>query len=570
MLKNCYLLFGLLTCLCGFAQGENNNWYFGKNAGVNFATNPPTAITTSAMVHLEGVASISDAAGNVLFYTNGINIWNKLNQVMPNGTGLLSHDSSAQGVVIVPVPGKNNLYYVFTAHCTAYINSTNGHPYNYSVVDMDLDGGNGDIVTGQKNLPLYDETGTNTPIRANDYSHEAMTFLKDATGSGYWLLVPVTYPVNKLYSFKIDNTGLVNNPVISTLAFGPHSVYPQNDTVGNIKASPDGSVIVISRHASNQELKIYSFSTATGMITGPIGNCSNCNAYSNEFSYNSKQLYFYSSTNGINVIDVATGALRQLFTNAFTQCALQRAVNSEIYVSKITQALPPTVGGYGTNSLLYWISNQTSWATSNILPADNVNLGTLRYARIGLPPFIDPIKPDICLYDRVFHNITQTASATYSAANTITASNNYVINSGVQVVMKAGSAVVLKPDVHIKSGSTFLGKIEACTALYRDGEDLASDETQKDHPQWRITADGSKEIAGIMVYPNPSSDYVNISGQNAIRTLSVVTMDGKTVFERTIDSQEFQLDVRDFSKGVYIISVTSDGGGTTTQKLIVK
>jgi hypothetical protein len=37
--------FIILNSLISFSQLENNIWYFGNNAGLNFSTTPPTPIT---------------------------------------------------------------------------------------------------------------------------------------------------------------------------------------------------------------------------------------------------------------------------------------------------------------------------------------------------------------------------------------------------------------------------------------------------------------------------------------------------------------------------------------------
>jgi len=88
------------------AQGEANNWYFGYNAGLTFSSNPPSALLDGQLNTAEGCATISDAQGNLLFYTDGMKVYNKNHQVMPNGTGLLGHNSGTQSGVIVPKPGS--------------------------------------------------------------------------------------------------------------------------------------------------------------------------------------------------------------------------------------------------------------------------------------------------------------------------------------------------------------------------------------------------------------------------------------------------------------------------------
>lgn len=66
-------------------------------------TSPPIVITGS-MNTSEGCASISDLNGNLLFYTDGVTIWNQTHSVMANGNGLFGHYSSTQSSIIVKQP----------------------------------------------------------------------------------------------------------------------------------------------------------------------------------------------------------------------------------------------------------------------------------------------------------------------------------------------------------------------------------------------------------------------------------------------------------------------------------
>jgi hypothetical protein len=97
------------------AQQQNWNWYFGDGAAVNFSSGSPVAVAGCAMSTVEGCATISDAAGNLLFYTDGINVWNKNNIAMPNGFLLNGNSSATQSAIIVKAPCSNHLYYIFTA-----------------------------------------------------------------------------------------------------------------------------------------------------------------------------------------------------------------------------------------------------------------------------------------------------------------------------------------------------------------------------------------------------------------------------------------------------------------------
>ena len=93
-----------------FSQGEANIWYFGHQAGLDFNSGSPVALTNSKMVTDEGSASISDASGKLLFYTDGTAVWNSLHDTMQNGFDLYGDPSSTQSAVIIQKPGSSTIY----------------------------------------------------------------------------------------------------------------------------------------------------------------------------------------------------------------------------------------------------------------------------------------------------------------------------------------------------------------------------------------------------------------------------------------------------------------------------
>jgi hypothetical protein len=120
-----------LQPLASLSQSPTDNWYFGDKAGLSFRSGSPQILTDGQLNTTEGVATISDAGGKLLFYTDGKTIWNCLHQVMVNGTGLMGHESSTQSAVIVPQPGNDSIYFVFT------VDAQGGpHGLRYSTVNM--------------------------------------------------------------------------------------------------------------------------------------------------------------------------------------------------------------------------------------------------------------------------------------------------------------------------------------------------------------------------------------------------------------------------------------------------
>ena len=108
----CVILF-LFSLVCE-AQRENNIWYFGDKAGLDFNSGNPVNLTDGAINTIEGCASISNPSGQLLFYTDGIKVWNRNHQIMPNGADLSGNSSSTQSGIIVPKPNSNTIYYLFT------------------------------------------------------------------------------------------------------------------------------------------------------------------------------------------------------------------------------------------------------------------------------------------------------------------------------------------------------------------------------------------------------------------------------------------------------------------------
>src|SRR5687768_13934197 len=109
----------ILTGYQSQAQRETDHWFFGKNVGLKFDGPNYTLLPNSKINTPEGCSTISDSLGNLLFYTDGIKVWNKQHQQMPDGFGLKGDPSSSQSALIIKKPGNNPIYYIFTVAARA-------------------------------------------------------------------------------------------------------------------------------------------------------------------------------------------------------------------------------------------------------------------------------------------------------------------------------------------------------------------------------------------------------------------------------------------------------------------
>ncbi|PZR07020.1 MAG: hypothetical protein DI539_24170 [Flavobacterium psychrophilum] len=323
-MKQITLLILLFISLNIFAQKEANNWQFGLFTGIHFEDDGSVTTLTSAIESNEGCSSISDGAGNLLFYTDGRNVWDRNNVLMPNGnynigTGLMGDPSSTQSGVIVPKKGDPNIYYIFTVdephhqNAETYPNPFPGpyedgatvpgqddgfnNGFNYSIVDLSVTGSNGsigDVVMRNSHLVTYDP---NNSEQIKYKCSEKVTAVKNSSGSGYWV---ITHFVNTFYAFEVTGTGVNTTPVTTTLTpTVPVSGYRRN-SIGCIKASPNGKKVAIAHvqigtitggTEQNGAVWLYDFDNETGKLSNPLAISQNTMPYGVEFSQKTKKLY---------------------------------------------------------------------------------------------------------------------------------------------------------------------------------------------------------------------------------------------------------------------------------------
>ncbi len=82
-------------------------------------------------------------------------------------------------------------------------------------------------------------------------------------------------------------------------------------------------------------------------------------------------------------------------------------------------------------------------------------------------------------------------------------------------------------------------------------------------------ADNVAHTASISVYPNPASDVVNIAGAD-INKVTFADINGRTIKSLNVNSTQATISISDLSSGVYMMTVETADGATTTKKLLKK
>ncbi len=306
-----------------FNRGQANVWYFGWAAGLDFNTTPPTVLTDGQTNTYEGVATISNPNGELLFYTDGKTVWDSSHTVMPNGTELFGHSSSSQSGVIVPQPASNNLHYLFSVD--AYAGDSGVH---YSVVDMSLRNDSGDVTV--KNVPLF------TP------STEKLTAIRHSNNIDVWV-IGHEWNSSRFLSYKLTSFGLDTVPVISESGLEHSNNYPDSYTnyIGYMKSSPDGSKLAVAMK-DIKTVQVFDFDNSTGKINNPLTLTGFEDlVYGVEFSPDGSKLYVSEFNYRITQFDLTAGNEKDIQNSAFVlraysprqTGALQLAVNGKIYVA---------------------------------------------------------------------------------------------------------------------------------------------------------------------------------------------------------------------------------------------
>lgn len=359
---------------------QGNNWYFGNFAGLSFNTTPPGVLTEGQLNNLEGTAVISDENGDLLFYTDGRNIYNRAHDPMLNGNGLNGHPSSYQSAIIIPKPGSTTIYYVFTADSWEG-NGLKG--YCYSEVDMTLDGGFGGV-TGVKNVQLS----------ANP-SSERLTAIRAADMASYWVITN-QWGSNIFKAYKVDCNGLNTTPVVSTV--GKPMDEDTYCNIGAMRISPDGKYMVQTNvkgrgttTPTNEYAQIFNFNDVTGEITNPrlIPLLNDGYYFGAEFSPDSRLLYICNPfTKSVHQFDVTLGTEAAILASKqilpvnglnLTLTGISLGPDQKLYMTAGEPTLhvisQPNVQGPGCNIVLrqQTLSRSSNLALPNIVPNFYVN-----------------------------------------------------------------------------------------------------------------------------------------------------------------------------------------------------
>jgi hypothetical protein len=237
---------------------RNANWCFGNGCWLDFSSGNPETKEAIQLETSEGVATMSDENGQLLFYTDGRSVWTREYNLLGNHRRMRNADkryaelkgdeSSTQSAIIFPAPGDDkNKYYIVTAD-EVWNGETSGEEetdgLNYYVVDMSKNRGYGEVVSKDNKLA--------------DKICEKVTAIGHENGKDYWLVTQL-WGENKFRVFLVNENGIEKKGDFQ------HNIFENFDTPaqtkGYLKFSASGSLLASANNGVG--LFIYNFDRRT-------------------------------------------------------------------------------------------------------------------------------------------------------------------------------------------------------------------------------------------------------------------------------------------------------------------
>jgi hypothetical protein len=129
---------------------------------------------------------------------------------------------------------------------------------------------------------------------------------------------------------------------------------------------------------------------------------------------------------------------------------------------------------------------------------------------------------------------------------------------------------------------TYFDEVEAGTYYYQvtavytnNGEECESepatayDNEEQNYVIVNVTAIDENGVNGMMVYPNPTKDNLNITAEGMIN-ITITNALGQVMYEQNVDSDNQIINMSQYEAGVYMVRITTENGVAVKQVTVVK
>lgn len=507
---------------CNTINNSQGLWYFGQRGGLDFSSGVPVYENSSYVNNNqmdEACAVQADNQGNLLFYTNGIDVWNSNHLSINASNPLMANQSSHRGVQIVPDPANSDQYYIFTKdqgywgpNNATTVPDSNG--FRYSIVQVS---GGMATMTATWNVPVAPPT----PLGYDTFGSamlgaEGITAIKNC--EGYWILTTGKKGSNYFMTlFNLTSSGLT---------FFSETPCPFNTTQTTFEVSASGTRIAIGSGTNGSTetkgLALYNFDTYTGAITNQVI-VNNRKTYGMSFSpdetlfysigWDSQRLYQYDLT----VANPSTSEL--MVTNTTTSnCEMQLGPDNKLYLTtpfanqmRVVHLPNERITTSSSNECAYTTNGPTMQASlryslPNFIEADWNTLFSDEITVTQLSCLEYSFSSEICAA-----GVTWDFGDPASGANntsTLAAPSHTFTSGGTYVVTVSGGGVTFTSTVEIGVDASIGGSEFICLSSNSTGN-YASNLQPGQSIIWSVNGGG---IAGLNNQPDVNVSWTSLPG----------------------------------------------------------
>lgn len=572
------------------AQGYSNNWIFGANVSLDFSTNPPqykylefvkNSGTIDPSYNIESSASVSNAEGKTLFYAVGQYLFNGFTNTLISSNLGTTLDAS-QGNLIVPKPGTNDQYLLFTidaSYCSdGQPGSSRGTRYYNIKVDEAAQ-------TVSVSLP-----SSGTPLTApSSYLNviEGQAVCPTGTPEEYWYIVHgasgYMTPDGNFRLYKIKSNGVLYD---HEQKIGPNF---SNCSYINIKFNSCYTQVAV---ATSTELTLYNFDVSTGLLSSPSTYISD-QIYGLEFSPNGKYLY---TSSGADDKKIAPQLLK--FSNVNNGILSSPIVMANLDATTTPQDVTPKSGHlqlgpdgniYSVNKIDYTFNIRKNFIGVILHPDSDIAVYKPTYIEVTLPRLYSSLAAVGMGLPNFPKSLILNKESFYVNDINISKSNEVCQNKSVKITyQRAGS--LSSSAIWTIEGNTFTTNFDT-TGITSINYTFANSGATSisvdilDNCNTPVTISKTVNVntticnatgiadeilkSTIYVYPNPSNGQFTIqAAQEGI--YSILNELGQTI--QTIDlntSNQYKINIENLAEGMYFI-YGYNANHKVTQKILIK
>ena len=226
------------------AQAQTGNvWAFGQFDGIDFNVEPPQLIETG-LESYGGTGTMCDSMGRLLFYSDGIEVFNRNHTIMQNGGGLWGGNAGTQTALTLPTDQSEE--YVLFTNGTKDIRNPDSFYLGYSKVNMAQNNGLGAVT--EKNKILF----------RSKRRYIGLTAVRHTNEQDIWVLT--TTSRDTICALLYDGQSIVDT-VFSQIVPRP------TRGSGRLKPSHDGkAVVAVYDDFDSSVVVLYTFDPLQGKI----------------------------------------------------------------------------------------------------------------------------------------------------------------------------------------------------------------------------------------------------------------------------------------------------------------